>query len=203
MISDGVHAADADFAAGLVPFSRADHGDAALLQSRDIGARGRMSPHDAIHGWSDGKRRLGRQAHGRQKIIRLSGGKARNEACARRGYENELRPTRKFDVAHGGLSGRIPQFRSHRSARYCLQSKSSDELLRGGRHDDLDLRPTLTQTAHELRALVGGDAAGDAEENSIAVHGCAFTSPPIIRLRSANRQTLPCARPSSRDLCTL
>ncbi len=40
-----------------------------------------------------------------------------------------------------------------------------------GRHHDLDFGATLDQPAHEVRALVGGDATGDAEQNAFALHG--------------------------------
>ena len=37
-------------------------------------------------------------------------------------------------------------------------------------HDHLDLGTALAQAPHQVRALVGRDAAGDAEQDAFAVH---------------------------------
>ena len=56
---------------------------------------------------------------------------------------------------------------SHRSLRTVRPETAwkvvgGDKFARRGGHDDLYLGAALAQTAHEVRALVGGDAAGDA-----------------------------------------
>ena len=58
------HAAGADFAAGLVALARAPDVDAARLERGDVGLRGGIRPHDAVHRRRERDRRRGRQAQG-------------------------------------------------------------------------------------------------------------------------------------------
>src|SRR5437773_12542344 len=48
----------------------------------------------------------------------------------------------------------------------CLKSGGRHELARAAGHDDLHLRAAVSQPPHEVRTLVGGDAARHAEKRS-------------------------------------
>ena len=85
-------------------------------------------------------------------------------------------PARQLDVAHRGFAAS-----SHRSVRTGLPDTAwnvsgGHELLRAARHDDLHFGAALDQAADEVRALVGGDAAGDAEQNlaRLRAHGADY-----------------------------
>ena len=67
-----------------------------------------------------------------------------------------------------GESGirRIEQFDAHRPTGDGLKAQRPDEGRRARRHDHLHLGADLAQPAHEIDALVGGDAAGHAEQDA-------------------------------------
>ena len=56
------HSTLADFAAGLVALRGAEYLHTSLAEGGDVRRRGRVGPHDAVHGGHDGDRRLGRKA---------------------------------------------------------------------------------------------------------------------------------------------
>ena len=67
---------------------------------------------------------------------------------------------------------------SHKSVRtgragHGLEGQRGHELLGAARHHDLHFGAVLDQPAHQVRTLVGGDAAGDAEQNlaGLRTHG--------------------------------
>ena len=70
------------------------------------------------------------------------------------------RPAGEFDVAHGRLGALVPQIAARGAARRPPESSSrSTNLLRRRGHHDLHLGAALDQAAHQVGALVGGDAA--------------------------------------------
>jgi hypothetical protein len=89
----------------------------------------------------------------------------RQEVRARRGHHDAVGPAREFDVPHRRLGRGIPQVAAHRPARERLERGRADEVLRALRHYDLDLGALLAQASDEFGALVGSDAAGDAEQD--------------------------------------
>ena len=74
----------------------------------------------------------------------------------------------------------IPQVRAHRASGDRLEGGGGDELARGGGHHHLHFRAALAQAPHEVGALVGRDAAGDAEQDAFALHAAAVPFPLII-----------------------
>src|SRR5437773_12492298 len=53
----------------------------------------------------------------------------------------------------------------------CLKSGGRHDPARAAGHDDLYLLAAVSQPPHEVRTLVGGDAARHAEKNTFALHG--------------------------------
>ncbi len=66
-------------------------------------------------------------------------------------------------MAHGGFRRVVPQIAASRSTRYRLKTHGRDESLRRARHHHLHVRAAFDQSTHQIRALVCGDAAGDAQ----------------------------------------
>ena len=60
----------------------------------------------------------------------------------------------------------VEQVRAHALAGQRLEGQGADELLRGARHDHAHLGARAHQQARQLGGLVGGDAAGHAEDDT-------------------------------------
>ena len=73
--------------------------------------------------------------------------------------------------------GRVEQIHVHRVAGERLQGQWRDELGATAGHDDAHLRAVFQESADQLGALVGGDAATHAENDALAIqplHRLAF-----------------------------
>ena len=160
------HAPRADFTAGLTARTRTEDTHSARNQGVDVRLRGLVRPHDAIHRRREHDGRLGGEAQRRQEIIGAAAGQTRDEIRARGCYQHELRPAGKFDVTHGGFRRAVPQVAAGGPAGHRLEAYGCDEPLRACGHHHLHFGAALGQPAHQLRTLVGGDAAGDAEQNT-------------------------------------
>ena len=116
----------------------------------------------------------------------------------RRRNHDLIGPARELDVAHRGFGRLVPQIRAHRLAGDGLKRQRRDELLRAARHHDLHVGAALDQAADEIRALVGGDAAGDAEQNlaGLRAHGRGLWA------RAAGRGKRPARIPAFRAAWT-
>jgi hypothetical protein len=102
------HAARAGLATGLIARRRPQNAHAAALEGGDIVLRGRVGPHEPVHGRGHGNGRLCGQAQGAEQVIGLTVGEAGQEIGAGRGHEDQSGPAGQFDVPHGGLGRRIP-----------------------------------------------------------------------------------------------
>ena len=98
---------------------------------------------------------------------------------------------------------------SHRSLRtsrpgHRLEGHRRHELARARGEHDLHFGALLAQAADEIGALVGGDAAGDAEKYAFAVHGPALSAGRARTLASRVwfRQLVPAVISDSRPLCS-
>ncbi|MNO94977.1 hypothetical protein D3C76_866100 [compost metagenome] len=80
-------------------------------------------------------------------------------------------------MAHGRFGGGVEQVHVHRVAGQRLQGQRGDELCTATGHDDAHLRAVLQESADQLGAFVGGNAATDAENDALAIqplHRLAF-----------------------------
>ncbi len=164
------HPARAHFATGLVAFCGSEHLDSALLKCGDVCAGRGVRPHDAVHCRRHGDRGFGSQTQGSEQVVGLTRGQASQKPCARGRDQDQLRPARELDVSHRRLGGRVPQIGPHRPPGHGLKRQGGHELPCGRGHDHLNLRTPVAQPAHEVRALIGGYATGDAEKNPFALH---------------------------------
>ena len=144
----------------------------AAASVRDVGLRRGVGPHQMIHGRRHGDRRGGRQTQ------RTRAGHPPGRAPGARG--NPRWPARSARASAQRASSMWPIAASAAASHSSLRTLRPEtawkvvarhELARRGRHDDLHLGAALAQPAHEVRTLVGGDAAGHAEQNALALHG--------------------------------
>ncbi len=105
--------------------------------------------------------------------------------------EDQVGPLGQFDMAHGGLGGRVEQVEVHRVAGQRLQGQRGDELAAAAGHDHAHFGALVAQAADQLGALVGGDAAADAQDDAFPIqplHRPAFNNVVWI---AARRRHLP------------
>ena len=111
-----------------------------------------------IHGRGKHDGSLGGQTQGGQQIIGQSVGQPGDDVGGSRRNEHHIRPARQLDMAHGGLRLLIEKRCMNRLARDRLETQRSDEILCPAGHHHAYLVAALTQSPHQVRALVGGDA---------------------------------------------
>ncbi len=160
------HAAGASLAAGLAAVGGTENRQPALAQRGDVRLRRGIGPHQSIHRGHDDDRHVGREAQRRQQVVRQAVRDPRNEIRGGRRDDDALRPACEFDVPHGRFGRGVPQVRAHGSARKRLERERSDELLRAGRHHDLHVGAAILESTRQFGALVGGNAARDAEHDA-------------------------------------
>ena len=110
-------------------------------------------------------RAVRRKTDRRQQIVGKPMREARDELGGCRSDDDLVGPARELDVPHRCFRRFVPQIGAHRAAGHGLEGQRGDELLGAAGHDDLHFGAVLHQPAHQVRTLVGGDAAGDAEQN--------------------------------------
>ena len=177
------HAAFAALATGLIPHAGPEDLHTAAGEGGDVGARCGIGPHQMIHGRRHRNRCLGRKTQGRQQIVRQSRGEPCQKIRTRGRDQYRVRPARQLDVTHRRFGRGVPQIAADGAARNRLEGGRGDKFARRPSHHDLHLSAVLAQASHEVRALVGGDATGDAKEYVLALHGSWS--------RSRNYRTLP------------
>ena len=166
------HAAEPDFAAGLVAAGGAEDGDAVARELGDVALRGLVFPHLAVH-----RRRhqqCGIRARGTASTSRSSASPW--ASLARKSAEAGATtiasaPRDSVDVRHVVGDAAVPHVGEDRLAGQRLHGRRRDEAAGGLGHHHLHVGAVLDQQAHEFGGLVGGDAAGDAEHD-----------PPVARL---------------------
>jgi hypothetical protein len=164
------HAAFAGLAAGLAAAVRTEHVHAARAQLRDVGLGRGVGPHLPVHRRRDRHRRRARKTQCRQQVVGHPMRKVRDEIGRGRRDDDQVGPARQLDMAHRTLCVLVPQVAAHLATGNGLERQRRNELARAGGHHDLYLGAALDQAAHQVRALVGGDAAGDAQQDSFCTH---------------------------------
>ena len=159
------HPAHAPLALGRLALVGPDELDAAREQRLGVRAGRRVRPHARVHRRRDehraavGERRLGEEVVGE----------------AVRELRERVRGARRDDEQVGARQVEVEVLR-RRAPRERREGLGADEAL-GARRDERDhLVPVLHEQARELARLVGGDPAGDAEEDP--AHLLIVHSPP-------------------------
>jgi hypothetical protein len=141
-------------------------GSAAALRERVQIRLGRRVPvHVHVHGGRNGQGRARGEQHRREQVV----GEPGRQLCQQVGGggrdQDHLGPVGELDVGDLGLRAGREQLRSDRLTRQGLEHQRGDELERVlGRHHP-DLVTLAPERPHQLRRLVGGDAARHAEEH--------------------------------------
>jgi hypothetical protein len=148
---------------------RAEQAHAALLQQLQIGLGGGVAPHRLVHRRGQGNRRIGGQHQGGQQVVGDALGQARDQVGGGRGDEDQVGPARQLDMAHGGFGGRVEQVEVHRMAGEGLQGQRGDEFAPALGHHHAHFGALILESAHQFGALVGGDAATDADDDAFAI----------------------------------
>ena len=82
-------------------------------------------------------------------------------------YQDEVSPARQFNMAHGRLRLDIQQIEVDTIAGQGLQGQRRNEFRCCPRHDHTHLGAGLAQESGQLCTLIGGDAAGNAQQNAL------------------------------------
>ena len=165
------HAPSADFTAGLVAGLGADQLDSALLQGGDIGLGGRVGPHQAVHRRRHENRLVAGQTQRAEQIGSGAVGEPGQKVGTGGRHQDQIRPARQFYVAHRRFCGFVPEAVAHRPATEGLEGQRGDELLGTFAHHHLHISAHFLQAPGQVRGLVGGDAAGDAQQHAPALQG--------------------------------
>ncbi len=162
------HPAHATFAVGVVAFRRAEYADAVGAQALHVALRRRVLPHLHVHRRRDHEGAAARKAKRREQVVAESV-RDLGEEIGRCGRDHDDVPVaRELDVAHAVGHARVPHVRVHRLAGERLQRRRRDEATRRLGHDDAHVGAGLDEKARQLGRLVGGDSAGDPEQNPLS-----------------------------------
>eukprot|EP01132_Coremiostelium_polycephalum_P020831 gene20832-biopygen11637 len=171
------HAAHAHVAAGLAAGGRAENLEAAALQELGVGLGGRVAPHGLVHGRGDRDGGVGGQYQGGQQVVGNALGQAGDQVGGGRGDQHQVGPLGQLDVAHGGFGRRVQQVEVNRVAGQGLHGQRGDEFTAATGHDHAHFGALVEKPANQLCALVGGNAAADAENDAFPIqtlHWLAF-----------------------------
>ena len=160
------HAARPDLAAGELARTWADAHDAARVEGRQVRLGRRMRPHHQIHRRRDQHRLVGGEQSRRREIVGEPRRHAGDQIGARRRDDDEIGLARQPDMPHLALVGQRPEVvidlvlaqRGNRQRRH--------EVLRRRGHDAANRGAALAQPADQIEALIGGDPAGNDQQNA-------------------------------------
>ena len=136
-----------------------------------------MRPHHQIHRRGDQHRLVGGEQSRRREIVGEPRRHPRDQIGGRRRDDDEIGLARQADMAHLALVGQRQEVvidlvlaeRGDRERRH--------ELLRRRGHDAAHRGAALAQPADQVEALIGGDPAGDDQQNAPALKQ---VGPPIL-----------------------
>jgi hypothetical protein len=141
----------------------------AALQELSVGLGGRVAPHGLVHGRGDGDGSVGGQDQGGQQVIGDALRQAGDQVGSGRGDQHQIGPFGQFDMAHGGFGGRVQQIQVNRVAGQGLHGQRGDELTTAAGHDHAHFGALVEKPANQFCALVGGNAAADAENDAFPI----------------------------------
>jgi hypothetical protein len=129
----------------------------------------RVVPHVDVHRRRQQQRRLGRQRDRGQEIVAHARRQPRDHVGGGRRDDQQVGLIGELDVPDLRFAIEIEELGVHRVAGQRLEGQLADELGRGAGHDHPHLGARLDEEPAELRRLVGRDAAGDAEDDALAL----------------------------------
>ena len=146
--------------------------DATILQSLQVGGRGGMGEHVAVHGRGDHNRAFGAQEDSQQQAVAAAFRHAGEGVGRRGGHEYDISPEAEFYVVGPGSGLTVfGEFAVNGITAERAQGQGGDEFLGARRHHDTDLRTGLDQFTDDVGGFVGGDAPGHAQDDAAAREG--------------------------------
>jgi hypothetical protein len=127
-----------------------------------------MGPHRRVHGGGNQHRLVGGEQHGGGEITGEAVRHLRHQVGGGRRHADQVAVARQPYVADILLVLTREQIGVDVTARERADGQRGDEFLRACRHDGPDLGAALAQPADEVERLVGGDAAGDDQQDAFA-----------------------------------
>jgi hypothetical protein len=146
-----------------------DDTEAVRPQPAYIGLHQRILPHVDVHRRCQHDRRADCEEHGGDHIVSDADGKLADDVGGRRRDHDRVGTVGKANVADRRFLAEVEGVRHYRMPGECLQCQRGDEALRTPTHHDADAGAGFHQLADQLGALVAGNAAGQAEDDDLAV----------------------------------
>ena len=134
-----------------------------------VGLGGRVAPHGLVHGRGDGDGGVGGQYQGGQQVIGDALGQACDQVGGGRRDQHQVGPFGQLDMAHGGFSCRVEQVQVNRVAGQRLHGQWGNELTATAGHDHAHFGALVQEPANQFCALVGGNAAANAENDAFPI----------------------------------
>ena len=124
-----------------------------------------VGPHLLIHGRGNGDGGASGQAQGGEQVVAVAMGQASHEIGGRGGNQHQVCPAGQLDMAHGRFGGGVQQGGVHRVAGEGLHGQRGDEFTGALGHDHPHLCAHILQPAHQISGFIGGNTAGDAQQD--------------------------------------
>ena len=174
-------AAGAEFVAGHDAFVGADDVDAAGAEGGHVGGGRGVQPHADVHGGGDEDGLVGGEQEGGGEIVGEAGGHFGEDVGAGGGDDDEVGGAAELDVAHLAFVGERPEVGVDAGFGEGLEAEGGDEVGAAFGEHGGDGVAGFAEEADEFEGFVGGDAAGDDQED--AVHGATPHPGPLPRER--------------------
>ena len=155
-------------AAGELSARGLDDMEAMRAQTFEIFLRHGVFVHRRIHGRRDENRRLCGQHGRRQHVVCHAAGRFRKKVRSCRCDEHDVGKLCERDVLDMVVRDFRPHVRDDGFVAHLAERKFRHEVLRTARHDDVDMRAFLPETAHDFDGLVRRDAARHAEDDMLS-----------------------------------
>ena len=160
------HAPEPGLAAGHVAGIRPDQAHPVGLHLGDAAPGRGMLPHRRVHRGRDQDGLVGGQERGRRQVIGETMRHLGDQIGGRRGDHDQVRLARQADMADLGLVGQREQVGEHPLPGQAGHRERGDELGAGAGQDAAHAKLALAQSADQLQRLVGGDPAGNDQQNA-------------------------------------
>jgi hypothetical protein len=104
-----------------------------------------------------------------EQIIAYAVGKFRQQIGRGRRHKQHIGPTGKLDVSHLAFRRQIKELLVNTFARQAFEGQRRNETAGGPGHDATHASPLFAQGTGQFSDTVGGNAAADADEDSLTL----------------------------------
>ena len=162
------HASRVYVAAGKVAAAGPHHMDTAVAQRGHVGLRRRRLPHAVVHSGCDhdGSRRC--QQRGGDEVVGDAVGHLGDDIGRRGRHDHQIGLLRQRNVVDG-VGGVVEQAHGNGLVGERTEGERAHKLGGMLAHNDLDARAALLQQAHDIARLIGGDPAGNAQQDRFSL----------------------------------